>query len=331
MPQPATMTAVGTTACNLTVAERRQTGDVALRLAGQLPASTDDAKWIEAVRDASCSLPPRLLAQLRAFRHDAGPDGALLVRNLPVAAPHGPGLPRTPTVAGSVEHTPTVAAAVVTAVMSQLGEVIAYRNEKSGALVQNVVPVPGSETSQSNAGSVLLEMHTENAFHDSRPDYVGLLCLREDPTGDARLTVSSVRKAVPLLRPKTRAVLSENRFLTVAPPSFGDQEDAALPHAVLRGSAEDPDVLVDFSATHPLDDGARAALAELRQVFFDVHQAYALRVGDLAVVDNRLAVHGRTSFAPRFDGTDRWLHRVYASLDNRRSRPYRAEGTAVLG
>ncbi|MBJ7505663.1 MAG: TauD/TfdA family dioxygenase, partial [Ilumatobacteraceae bacterium] len=37
----------------------------------------------------------------------------------------------------------------------------------------------------------------------------------------------------------------------------------------------------------------------------------------ILVIDNHRAVHGRTSFTPRYDGTDRWLKRalVVQSLD----------------
>lgn len=45
-----------------------------------------------------------------------------------------------------------------------LGDLAAYRAEKSGALVQDVVPVPGRERFSGNAGSALLTFHNENAF-----------------------------------------------------------------------------------------------------------------------------------------------------------------------
>ncbi|MGE0137021.1 MAG: L-asparagine oxygenase, partial [Ilumatobacteraceae bacterium] len=37
--------------------------------------------------------------------------------------------------------------------------------------------------------------------------------------------------------------------------------------------------------------------------------------GDLLVVDNTVAVHGRSPFLPRFDGTDRWLQRTFVVSD----------------
>jgi alpha-ketoglutarate-dependent taurine dioxygenase len=41
----------------------------------------------------------------------------------------------------------------------------------------------------------------------------------------------------------------------------------------------------------------------------------SLRAGDVLVVDNTLAVHGRTPFVARYDGTDRWLQRTMTVAD----------------
>jgi L-asparagine oxygenase len=125
-------------------------------------------------------------------------------------------------------------------------------------------------------------------------------------------------------------VLTEPRFRTDAPPSFGALDDARSAHPILQGDPADPNVVVDFAATHPLDDQAKVAMAALRDAFVATMTAHRLQVGDLAIVDNRVTVHGRTSFTPRYDGGDRWMERVYAHLDNRRSRADRADGGPVL-
>ncbi|MFB7631989.1 TauD/TfdA family dioxygenase [Streptomyces sp. NPDC056149] len=311
----------------LTDSQREEVALLAEELGRAASGVLDSPAWLAAARAAAVRLPSQLLAAIRDFRYDAGPEGVLLVRNLPIHAE----LPATPTALGSVQRAATTAAGAIAMVLLQLGEVVAYRSEKSGALVQNVVPVAGQERQQSNAGSVRLQMHTENAFHRNRPDYLGLLCLRTDPTGDARLCTASVRRALPMLSGEARRTLFEERFMTEAPPSFGGSGSVPPPvHALLRGAPEDPDVLVDFNATHALDDGARRAMAELNAAFERATHALDLTAGDLAVVDNRLVVHGRTSYAPRYDGTDRWLHRVYAVADYRRSRGDRQDAGSVL-
>ncbi|MET9294047.1 TauD/TfdA family dioxygenase [Streptomyces sp. NPDC003077] len=324
--ETSTFSALADTALRLTDAQRDQVRAVVEPLLTAADGEIDKPAWLAAARAASPLLPRDLLGALREFRHDAGPDGALMIRNLPVEED----LPATPVRPGSVRTRASVASGVIVTAMLQLGEVIAYRSEKSGALVQDVVPVPGYESQQSNAGSVRLHMHTENAFHPSRPDFLGLLCVRADPTGDARLTTASIRRALPLLSGEARRTLSQERFLTEAPPSFGDHQGDSPVHAILVGAPEDPNVLVDFAATHPVDDGARQAMEELRTALERVTHEHTLDAGDLVLADNRLTVHGRTSFSPLFDGTDRWLHRVYAALDGRRARVHAENGGAVL-
>ena len=46
-----------------------------------------------------------------------------------------------------------------------------------------------------------------------------------------------------------------------------------------------------------------------------IHTSVVLEAGDLLVVDNNVAVHGRTPYSPRFDGTDRWLQRTFVVAD----------------
>jgi L-asparagine oxygenase len=286
----------------------------------------DDPSWIELARARSCHLPPELLEVLREFRHEPGADAVLVLHGLPVPDEVG----ATPVVAGSVQENVSVTAALLVLLCQQLGEMVSFRPEKSGALVQDVVPVPGQEAEQSNVGSTLLRMHTENAFHPYRPDYVALLCLRADPADDAALTVASMRRAMPLLSAETRDVLATAAFVTETPSSFGRGSSVAADHAVLTGDPADPDLRVDFTSTRPKDATAADAIAELNGALGTVASPLKLRAGDMAIVDNRLAVHGRTAFQPRYDGRDRWLQRSFVHLDHRRSRRVRRDDGFVL-
>jgi L-asparagine oxygenase len=288
------------------------------------PALVDDPGWLAKARTAGCHLPPRLLETLRAFRHDAR-SGVLMITNLPVALDP---LPATPSVPDSAERAATAPAVIIVLLGQQLGEIIAYRDEKHGALVQNVVPVPELARTQSNGGSSPLELHTENAFHPNRPDYVGLLCLRSAHEG-VGTQVASIRHALPLLAAGEQEILRQPRFVTAAPPSFWSA-DRSQPRPVLTGAADDPDLCVDFHATAPQDPEAAAALTRLREALLQVRVELILRPGALAFLDNRLVVHGRGGFAPRYDGGDRWLHRVFVHLDHRRSRARRAGNGHVL-
>ena len=310
----------------LTPAESKELDAVARHLT-TLSDEVDDRQWVARARTAWEELPVRYRSRLREFRRDSGPLGVLVVRGLDV---HEDRLPSTPSVRGSVQRAPSVPAAVLLMTACGLGDPAAFRAEKSGALVQDVVPVPGQEEFQGNAGSVDLLMHNENAFHPHRPDFVMLLCLRPDHERVAGLRTASIRQALPLLSERSRAVLAQPDFSTQAPPSFGAVDVQDQPHAVLHGDRDDPHVKVDFAATNALTPAARDALAELRDRLDEVALTLRLESGDLAIVDNHVSLHGRTAFQPRYDGRDRWLQRTFAFADLRRSRDYRVDDGYVL-
>jgi L-asparagine oxygenase len=311
----------------LPVDDLRLARQVSRSLTGMESDRPDDPDWIAAARSAWEQLPATLRCRIREFRRDSGDGGALLLRGLPVDEA---ALPPTPTVAGSVQRTATTPAAVLMMIATGLGDPAAFQAEKSGAMVQNVVPVPGMERFQGNAGSVRLSFHVENAFHAHRPDFVMLLCLRADHDRVAGLRTACIRTVLPMLTSQARQALWSPEFVTAAPPSFGGDDGTALPHSVLSGATDDPDLRVDLEATRPLSTRAQTALAELGELFDSTAQTLFLTPGDLAIVDNRVTVHGRTSFRPRYDGRDRWLQRTFVVADLRRSRAYRPSDSYVM-
>jgi L-asparagine oxygenase len=300
---------------------------VAREVRAASPGRIDDPAGVEAARTGWDALPVRLRQVIRQFRRDSGPRGLRLVRGVPIGAADT--LPPTPTVPDSVEHNASISAAALVMLACGLGDPSAFAAEKCGALVQNVVPVPGREEFQGNAGSVLLFPHTENAFHPHRPDFVMLLCLRADHDRVAQLVTACIRTALPLLSDDAREGLFSQEFVTEAPPSFGAC-GATSRHAVLFGAPEDPDIRVDFSATTPLTRRAKSSLIELEQVFDEIACPVKLTPGDLAIVDNRVTVHGRSAFTPRYDGKDRWLQRTFVAADLRRSRDHRPQDGYVM-
>jgi L-asparagine oxygenase len=292
--------------------------------------STISPAWAEAAGAAWQEVPGSVRKRVARFRRHSGPVGCLLVRGLPMDEEP---IPDTPSVSGSTQSEPTVPAALNLMFASGLGDPAAFAAEKSGALVQDVVPVPGSEEIQGNEGSVQLSLHNENAFHPFRPDYVLLLCLRADHERIAGLRTACLRRAYPHLGDRCREALFRADFVTARPPSFGTALNAAAePHAVLSGSPDDPDVVVDFAATTPATSAAGTALRELESALNAQALTLRLAPGELAIVDNNVALHGRTAFAPRYDGRDRWLQRSFVLRDLRRSRACRPDdGNVIVG
>lgn len=308
--------------------EKEEVLALAKQLSGSGEQFVNDPAFLKLAVEKSAWLPRRILAVLRKFKNDPlSSGGYLMFRNMPIVgdAP----LPDTPTEMDVGDPKASVSASALALMSVSLGEIVAHAAEKKGALVQNVMPLAGWEETHSYAASGLLELHTENVYHEHFPDYVNLLCLREDLTGVGKFCVSAVRDALPLLSPDTIQVLTEPRFETKPPMTF-ESVDNVRYHTILSGVLEDPNITVDFALTTALDDRAASALDELRDAFMKTLHYYRLRVGDLVIVDNRVVVHGRTSFVPRYDGTDRWLQRIYTIMDNRRTRAARKNNGNVL-
>jgi L-asparagine oxygenase len=209
---------------------------------------------------------------------------------------------------------------------AQLGDPFSWSSLQDGSLLNDVLPVPGSEQMQTGQGSVApLELHVEDAFDDDRCDYLGLIALRN--RDEAATTVAAVR--ADRLPPHLRQVLREPRFDIRADPEHAAGTRGGEPcvkrRAMLFGAQEDPYLRVDlvFTEPRPGDAVAAQALAALRDQLAAAIVPVPLAAGDVLLVDNYRMVHGRTPFRPRYDGTDRWLRKVTVTRDLRRSRARR--------
>ncbi|MFI5780624.1 TauD/TfdA family dioxygenase [Nocardia sp. NPDC051570] len=327
IPEIADTAVDGIADLELSPADTAGVDQLARALCGGESDRVDDPEWVARARHAWDGLPLSLRRGVRQFRRHSGFRGSLMIRGLPVDEAR---LPATPSTPDSVQRDATVSAAVLTMMACGLGDPVAYLAEKSGALVQDVVPVRGKETFSGNAGSVLLTFHNENAFHVHEPDYVLLLCLRADHDRVAGLRTACLREVLPLLTGASREALFAPEFVTAPPPSFGSDHAAIPPQPLLSGSADDPDIRMATIATTALTPRAEAALAEFGRACTTVARITKLTPGDLVIVDNRVTVHGRTAFQPRYDGADRWVQRTFAIADLRRSRDHRPHDGYVI-
>ncbi|WP_176439941.1 TauD/TfdA family dioxygenase [Haloechinothrix alba] len=278
-----------------------------------------DDELMHAAENLAAYLPGRLRTGIQALRDRGSVDGVLLIEGLPV---------------GEVGDTPRkvveeprwwdvfVASLVQLSVMSLLGAPISYAEEKSGQLIQDVYPKVGAEELQENSGSVLLELHTEDGFLMTPPDYLSLLCLRPDHDFRAATVACGIRRILADIPEETQAVLRQARFKIAFSSSFvADGESRwTRPVPALTGPSDDPDVCVDLHGMIGLDDRAESALGVLKDLMESNLVGGVLRQGSLLIVDNNSAVHGRTGFTPRYDGSDRWLRRAFVTKNLRRVR-----------
>lgn len=299
--------------------QAKELATAARQLAAELPADAPlDSQQLLVRAEVALRAVPDIVSALVEFRVSGNENGALLFRGLPIDEP----LPPTPQ--DGAYRGPwrdlAVSSLIQIMFMSVLGDVIAYADEKEGRLIQDIAPVPGAERRQENTGSSLLELHTEDGFHRNKPHHLSLVCLRGDHAAEAITCTASLRACLSTLDPDTIHTLREPVFRVRLASSFvGDGKAYSDPMPVLSSATHDPDLCADFHATEAMTDAAAAAFEELRHALLGCLVGIAMRTGDMIIVDNRRAVHGRTGFTPRYDGEDRWLRRCFAVADIHRA------------
>ncbi|MDP9464465.1 MAG: TauD/TfdA family dioxygenase [Actinomycetota bacterium] len=267
--------------------------------------------FVHSAGHAARLLPAIIHDALVDFADSAHRSGALLLRGLPVGE-----LPRTPPTPTTPADKDSLSEFTLLTVARRLGQPVGYEPEHGGDLVQNIVPTETAVDRQiSTSSKVQLMFHTEAAFHPYRPRYLLLLCLRGDPA--AQTTLASIFEVMPQLAADVIDVLFPPRFRTAVAESYlhGRSNVLGAPMAVLTGDRRRPSMVFDADLMVGVDEQADDALCALGDATAARHASVALEAGDLLVVDNAVAVHGRTPFAPRFDGTDRWVQRTFVVSD----------------
>jgi L-asparagine oxygenase len=226
-----------------------------------------------------------------------------------------------------------------------LGEPFGWKTQQDARLVHDIFPIKGYETEQMGIGSTdLLTLHTEDAFHPWRADYLLLECLRNP----RRIATIVSEPDLSVLGAAHLDILTEPNFLIRPDDSHLAQHNAtkgvdAEFHeiasmkgdnnrvAVLYGPRNHPYMRIDpFFMETPDDPAARAALAAVDELLEASCEQVVLEPGDVLVVNNHRMAHGREAFDACYDGTDRWLKRVSVTTDLRKSHERRKSATARL-
>jgi L-asparagine oxygenase len=306
--------------------EADELATLAMELA-QAHATAEDPELVDALPAHARRLPSRPTDFLLRFRAETGP-GACVLRGLAVdddaIGPSPLERRSTPDAGPTKPH-----AIALLLLASVLGEVFGWRTLQGGRLVQDLAPIASEAEQKTGYGSKsALDPHTEDHFHPARCDYLGLLCLRNPdgvPTDWAAIDAME-------LTADERRILSEPRYLFLPDPEHahhleaGSERPWERPAPVLFGGRDTPYLRLDapFTRVAEHDVEAADALAALNaQALLQLAPAN-LQPGDVLFLDNFRAVHGRSPFTARHDGTDRWLKRVNIASDLRRSRAYRA-------
>ncbi|HEV2998404.1 MAG TPA: TauD/TfdA family dioxygenase [Solirubrobacteraceae bacterium] len=304
-----------------------------LELAGQITASPSENPELfcrEASRMARRA-PDRIIELLYDFAMMGTSTGTMLFSKVPVEEP----LPETPP--DNTHHLgeTTPLARVQAIVNHACGQMLGYEAEGYGRLYQDMVPNRKLADSQTSLGSkVELELHTEQAFSKLRPDVLSLACLRGHL--DAKTYVLPAHLLLEHMTPAEQELLREPLWTTTVDGSFkmGGHEflegDLRGPMPIIAGALDDPSMLFDQDLMRGVTDEAEAIIKRVIEIYQAHRNAHTLAPGEILLVDNHRAVHGRSPFTPRFDGTDRFIIRSFAVRDFGRTRYARAGNGRVV-
>ncbi|MDB5072319.1 MAG: hypothetical protein JWM87_3430 [Candidatus Eremiobacteraeota bacterium] len=286
-------------------------------LLGELDDPYDELRFAELVAQSHALLERTgAFDPVRAIRSPLN-AGFYLLRNLPVCDPASRG--------ATNERLLLMAAAA-------LGSPFGFEAWHRSEIVHSIEPKQGAADQQLGDGNVELLWHVEDAHTALAPDYFALLCVRADPAVRTFVRKIDVRE----LDASTLQRLSEESFLIGADESFRErsaERAAVLSYRPDGGLAVRYDPLYTTCASPE----HAAALDVLTSCLADGATGIVLEAGDMLVVDNRAAVHSRSSYTPRFDGRDRLLRKVFirteplAAHDAASSSPFLVAAPAAEG
>lgn len=272
-------------------------------------------------------IPQRILNALTDFSIRGSTAGFLLIKTIPVIDP-----PATPSNNNQKVGETTNLSKIQAIIVSAISELIAYEAEGYGRIFQDVVPVQSMASNQTSVGSnVELEIHTEQAFSKLRPDILSLACIRGDP--NAMTHILPVRSIIDNLGHNK---LREPLWKTGVDMSFKlnghefIEGDIRGPMPIIHGSEDDPQLTFDQDLMTGITPESDAIIEQIVDVYYKERLSHNLKPGEIILVDNRRAVHGRSPFFPIYDGEDRFLIRCFGIFDYENTRKARPSNSRVV-
>lgn len=242
-------------------------------------------------------------------------------------------LPDTPVAFAPVPPCPGTALAMVTAVaaFAALGSAtVSYGSENDGHLFVNLVVIPGTgdipkkstKAMSGHTDGVSFPIRGQNDPDDLRiapsPDFVSLCCLRNpDNVPTNVMPLEAVLSGMPdnlveELRKPQYWVSSQRTFEAGMHEILGDE--LVLDEARLLFRVEKADwIRYSHSNTGPVDENslAQEAIQAFQAACVECVKGIALSPGDIVLVNNRIALHGRSHVGSEYGGQTRWLLRTY--------------------
>ncbi|WP_241640807.1 TauD/TfdA family dioxygenase [Rosenbergiella epipactidis] len=203
---------------------------------------------------------------------------------------------------------------------------VVYQGENNGHLIRHVCPLKTAEGKISSQGGKFdfyphvdnpdLKITGEDSISNigNCPDTLTLLCLRAEPGVNTSLL--QLDKVIEVLPEDVVQTLSKPLYRVKRPDSFeGSLSVEMVP--VLVKSNDTWYSRFDWHNINGLSAEAEMALEKMRAVTLDKNLwlDIPLHPGEAVTFLNQRTLHTRNSFNPRYDGTDRWLLRIFGLMN----------------
>jgi L-asparagine oxygenase len=244
-------------------------------------------------------------------------------------------VPETPACNNQKIGEKTELARIQSMLISFIGEMISYEAEGYGRLFQDVVPIKSMENVQVSVSSKFeLEIHTEQAFSKLKPDILCLGCLKGDK--NAFTYILPVKKILECLSGEEIDMLYKPLWKIGVDLSFKlnginfVEGDIRGPIPILYGSKEMPTLIFDQDLMEGITPEAEIMIKKIVNIYYEYRIEHSLKPGEIILINNNKATHGRSPFTPKYDGTDRFLVRCFGVLDYKKSEYARPNNKRVV-
>jgi hypothetical protein len=232
----------------------------------------------------------------------------LLIDNLPI----DPTLPAPPTNGARPPGKGFQSEAVLLQLQLAAGlQPFGYYEEKGGALVHEISPVPNRAGELSSSGSVALGWHSDMGIlkSDFRPQFLSLIGLRNEAATPT--LIADLAEALAALGDGALVeVLRQPRFRIESPASLlwhGGKTLRSEPRPLVANQAGF-EIAGNLQTVVPIDPVALHALGALQTAVEAVVRPIVLNPGHALLLNNGRVLHGR----PAIQRGQRWLQRVYS-------------------
>ncbi|CAM6089149.1 unnamed protein product [Calypogeia fissa] len=267
-----------------------------------LSTTTDDAKNEQFVSSAHALvrrwLPQELVYRLENYMYDPAESAVLLIRGFPIDKE----LPPTELdlhIKKEGKHMSETWLVGIARIMGQVFILTFLRGSRTGLgmLVRELYSTPDKLNYVGAEGSrELLDLHVDfgQAIPTKFAHILVFMGIKGDPNKEGKTLLCDNRTLYRKLDPADIEVLRSEKITW-------EMKMTQFSQYIIEGPESNPQIFVfDENFT-----GVGVATSVTEGVY--------LEGGDVLILNQKKASHGRSPYAPKFDGNDRWLQRIYVN------------------